>query len=624
MNDHPRTFADFGIVVPEGRTGEVSAICPQCAASRKPEHRHLRPLSVNMDKKAWKCNHCGWTGGLISKTDESTLKYRFMVDTSRHAIVAEDSKEAEWFAKRGITYPTVLKNQIRATKTTVYEKQTGLFKEKNTIVFEFCRHGLLVNRKYRDGRKNFKLEKDCDLILWGLDHALEVGASSSLIITEGEIDKMSYNEAGLWNVVSVPNGATITPAEKEYFDIHHELPESVKALNLDYLDKEIDLLLANYADFIISTDNDAAGYKLKRELIRRFGTDRCRIVDWKLFPGCKDANDILQNLGKTEVLRSFETAAYITPDWIVTARETWSDLADEFDHGKEKGLSTGYPNVDPHFKWRLGDTIGFNGYPSHGKTVLAFNMIAVSCLLHGWKWGIYSPENMPAKRIIDSFAQIIVGNTSDIAEAQRMTKSEFYNVVNDFLNTHIYIIKGRFTPKELREKQRHMVTIYGIHGFLKDPWNSLRHTIKAGQTLDTYLEDELSEEVAFALENSVVNVINVHPPTPKDGSERSVPSPFQITGGKIWYAKLQAIICTHRPTKYSNGTEADIHVQKIKEQDLVGVPTAADKPIKMHFNRRTKRFLIDGVSLTGADIRLSPITKLYENYLKLKNQEFTF
>ena len=69
---------------------------------------------------------------------------------------------------------------------------------------------------------------------------------------EGEIDALSLYEAGVYSVVSVPNGASKGNQKMEYLDNCWELFE----------DKE---------KIVLFTDNDEAGYSLRDELGRRFG-----------------------------------------------------------------------------------------------------------------------------------------------------------------------------------------------------------------------------------------------------------------------------------------------------------------------------------------------------------------
>ena len=42
-------------------------------------------------------------------------------------------------------------------------------RERNTIQFNYYKDNDLINIKYRDGDKNFKLVKDAERILYGLD-----------------------------------------------------------------------------------------------------------------------------------------------------------------------------------------------------------------------------------------------------------------------------------------------------------------------------------------------------------------------------------------------------------------------------------------------------------------------
>jgi 5S rRNA maturation endonuclease (ribonuclease M5) len=71
-------------------------------------------------------------------------------------------------------------------------------------------------------------------------------------------------------VVSVPNGA---------------------GASLDFLENCIDDF-ATVERIILATDQDAPGIKLRTELARRFGIERCCRVD---FDDCKDANEFHQN-----------------------------------------------------------------------------------------------------------------------------------------------------------------------------------------------------------------------------------------------------------------------------------------------------------------------------------------
>jgi len=620
MGKFINSFSDFGITLTgkANSQGNEHTTCPQCSPSRKKSK--IGVLGVHADKGVWRCNHCGWAGHLMTQEEAEQYKYKFINDKVVLQTPTEDSKLQKYWTDRGISHEVVYKNNVKTAKTSMRDKSTGQFSDKTVMVFEYRRYGSLINRKYRDREKNFKLESGADLVFWGLDHVLSHSPdSTSLIITEGEPDKMSFNQAGHWNAVSVPNGTSITPEEKAYFDEHGKLPEEIKQINLSYLDKEIEFIISKYKTFYIATDSDAAGFKLRLELIRRLGKNDCKVIDFAKV-GCKDANEVLMKKGVETLNNLLKFAKYMQPDFVITAKSTWGQLEQEYDNGKEKGALTGFKSLEKHMRWRMGDVVGINGYPSHGKTVCALNLMMLASLLYDWKWGIYSPENMPAKRLYDTLAEILVGNSSDRSQKSRMSKTQYYDAINDFIDSHFYVVDSEkiYTPQELRDIQDTMIKLYGIHGFLKDPWNSLKHRLSRSQTLDTYLEEELSQENLFAISRQVVTIINVHPPTPKDKREDNPPSPFEITGGKIWYAKLPLLTCVHRPNKGVNGVITHFHVQKVKFQDLVGIPT--DEPIQFNFDRSAKR-------LREKDAKgklVSPIQEQYDKLLIENNTEINF
>ncbi|RVX00521.1 Primase-like protein [Vitis vinifera] len=74
-------------------------------------------------------------------------------------------------------------------------------------------NGVLVSCKYRDVNKNFWQEKDTEKIFYGVD---DIKEASDIIIVEGEIDKLSMEEARFYNCVSVPDGAPPSVSTKVF------------------------------------------------------------------------------------------------------------------------------------------------------------------------------------------------------------------------------------------------------------------------------------------------------------------------------------------------------------------------------------------------------------------------
>jgi twinkle protein len=199
-----KTWQDFGLDFPESFTGEISSTCPKCSDERK--NSGALCLSANGDKLVWICHHCTWHGSLndgeYKKADplkwkETTYYVPGYIDLGVGQSIYD------YFKTRGISEETVRKNKIGYGM--VYMPQ--LKAQASALMFPFYRDGKCVNIKYRTFDKQFRLETNAERIFYGMDDV----TVDTAIIVEGEIDKLSIQEAGHENCVSVPDGA---PSEK--------------------------------------------------------------------------------------------------------------------------------------------------------------------------------------------------------------------------------------------------------------------------------------------------------------------------------------------------------------------------------------------------------------------------
>ena len=94
-----------------------------------------------------------------------------------------------------------------------YIPQVG--KKRRAVNFNYYRENELVNVKYRDSEKNFKMVSGAELIFYGLDN---IKTMDKIYIVEGEMDALSLHEAGIYSVCSVPNGASKGNQRLEYLD----------------------------------------------------------------------------------------------------------------------------------------------------------------------------------------------------------------------------------------------------------------------------------------------------------------------------------------------------------------------------------------------------------------------
>jgi twinkle protein len=219
-------------------------------------------------------------------------------------VVKMNKKVVQWFETRGISPQTLL--DLSVSEGSEYMPQTG--KHENTIQFNYYMGDQLINVKYRDGRKNFKLYKGAEKVFYNIN---SIVGYDSCIITEGEMDVLAMHEAGIKNVVSVPNGATLN------------------SNNLDYLDNCIDYL-EDKTKIILAVDTDEAGQALRQEFIRRLGAEVCYLVD---FEDCKDANEYLLKHGKEQLREVIKRSSQVPLEGVSTLYDIEDELKDFVNNG---------------------------------------------------------------------------------------------------------------------------------------------------------------------------------------------------------------------------------------------------------------------------------------------------
>ena len=134
---------------------------------------------------------------------------------------------------------------MKVTQGPEFMPQTG--KKESVIKFNYYMGDQLINVKYRDGRKNFKLYKGAEKVFYNIN---SIVGHPDCIIVEGEMDALSLYEVGITNVVSVPNGATLNTN------------------NLDYLDNCIDYF-EDKEKIIIAVDTDEAGLASSKRISKK-------------------------------------------------------------------------------------------------------------------------------------------------------------------------------------------------------------------------------------------------------------------------------------------------------------------------------------------------------------------
>lgn len=557
-----KSFSDFGIDVPTHAAGQTATTCPQCSSQRR--KKSVKCLSVNADEGVWNCHHCGWSGSLkqgVYRSDD--LHWRKPVYKKPFPLPAVSlaEKVVAWFAKRGIIRDVLSRNKI--TSSQVYMPQVEDF--VNAIAFPYFRQGELINVKYRDAEKNFRLEVGAERLFYGLDDIDE----DQTIIVEGELDKLSLEVAGFKNCISVPDGA---PCVKS----------SNYSSKFEFLKNDEDVI-QSVKTWVIAVDSDEAGQRLDFELSRRLGRENCKRVSWP--KDCKDANEVLVKLGSDALADCIKAAEFYPIKGAFEVNDLSSKVYNLFEKGWEKGVSTGWWSLDGLYTVRPGEFTVVTGIPGSGKSNWVDCLSINLAKNHGWAFAVFSPENQPledhAARLIEKYAHVpfFDGPTRRMSE-QDLTSSMQW--MNDKIFWLLHEDDTEWTIDNILESAKELVYRKGVNGLIIDPWNEVEHPNYNGMSETQYISSVLKHVRQFARHHAVHVWVIAHPQKlykDKDGNY-PVPTPYDISGSAHWRNKADNCITIWRNYDQAKKHEVDVHVQKIRFRQIgqVGIAELIYEP----------------------------------------------
>ena len=185
--------------------GKTQGICPICSSDRQPKNRTAKCSSYDWERGLGTCHNCNTTFQLHTYQRKGASEKVYTRPTNG-VIPKTSTKVEEWFKERGISKQTL--TDLKVGEGKEFMPQTS--SKENTIQFNYYMGDQLINVKYRDGRKNFKLYKGAEKVFYNID---SVVGYDWCIITEGEIDVLALHEAGIKNCISVPNLSLIHISE---------------------------------------------------------------------------------------------------------------------------------------------------------------------------------------------------------------------------------------------------------------------------------------------------------------------------------------------------------------------------------------------------------------------------
>lgn len=559
------------------KTGnEYTGLCPF--------HTEKTPsFKVSPGKEIYKCFGCGKSGDAISfLMEHEKLSYTDSIKwlAKKYSVEVEETnkqfkkplprlekvnkKVIEYFETRGISNNTLLRFKITESK----EFMQQLKQDAQVICFNYFKNSELINIKFRGPNKSFKLEKDAELIFYNLD---SIQDEKEVVIVEGEIDCLSMHESGIYNSVSVPNGAVAKGTQ-----------------NLQYLDNCWQYFEGKLK-IILATDNDEPGKLLKEELARRLGKERCFVVNYP--EDCKDANDVLIKFGKDAVKQLIQNASEYPLEGIVSINdEMIEEVLELYDNGYPKGAKLNIPGFDDLLTLAEGQLTVVTGIPNSGKSEFVDLMMIKASKHHNWIWGICSFE-VPVKVHITKLAEKIIGKAFGFRKNifSRMTRQEFEAALV-FIDKYFYFINVNeidITIEGILKKAIELVKRKGINGLLIDPWNWIEQNLpNKGMSETQYTNVVLSQILVFLKRYNVHGILVAHPTKlykDKNTKKYEVPSLYTISGSAHFYNKSHNGISVYR---HFDTNIVDVYVLKIKDYWLGKLGFTS-----FNFNTDTRQYL---------------------------------
>ena len=521
-----------------------------------PFHNEKTP-SFKVNKSIYKCFGCGKSGDAISFLQEfNNINYieAIKLIASKYSIpIEEEIKKYErplprpqqpadpiiqYFVKRNISAGTVRHFNI----TEAIEWMPKAQKEIPVICFNYYRNQELINIKYRGKDKDFKLNKNSELIFYNID---SIENENEVVIVEGEIDAMSLHESGIRNVISVPNGAGTGQQQLKYIDNCWQAFEGKDKI-------------------IIATDNDEPGNNVRDEIARRLGLDRCYKIQYP--PDCKDMNDVLIKYNKQGVQQIISEARRWPVEGVLTMDELFPIVEEYYNNGYPKGCAAGIGEFDEYLNFSGGQVTVVTGVPGSGKSEFIDWVCTSLARNHNWKFTILSFEN-PAAIHVTKLMEKFIGLSFNFRKnpQHRMNRDEFEEGIRltDRYFSFIDITQTDVTIEGILSKCRELVLRTGIKGIIIDPWNYIEHKIPAGYTETQYISEALSLIKDFAIRNDVHVFVIAHPKKMQKDQKGNhlIPTMYDISGSAHFFNKADNGISVHRD--YEKNL-VDIHIQKVR------------------------------------------------------------
>lgn len=317
---------------------------------------------------------------------------------------------------------------------------------------------------------------------------------------------------------------------------------------------------------VVAFDNITETDEMRNEVIRRVGAAKC----WNVKFYADTCRDTLEKHGPDFICQDVNEASPQPIKGLYEVQDFMDEVIAYYEGRMAAGVRTGWENVDKLYTVYPGQFTVVTGIPNSGKSTWLDALCCNLADLHGWRMGVFSPENPRALHTI-KLSQKKVKQPIDPKHKDRMTAEALAAGATWVSSYFKFIFSSSMddppTLDWVLDRASDAVLRWGIKGLIIDPWNRIVKKYDSNQTENAYVETALAKILRFA-QNHDVHVWLVAHPTKQDADKKTgkfgVPSLYSISGGANFPNMMDNGIVIYRPTGADSEHTTEVWVRKIR------------------------------------------------------------
>jgi twinkle protein len=480
-----------------------------------------------------------------------------------HLKILEDRTISdEWAIRLGVYTGRLV--STGSERKEVVEDQGG-----NILCFPYYKNGNLVGTKYRTKDKRmWQSEGGCNVFYNHDAIARSINENAPLVITEGEFDCLAVLTSGYHWAVSIPSGSL---PGKDSNGSRIKVPDGTQDIIPDE-DRKFSFLwgddfesLLRVKRIVLALDNDDNGLRMRDEMARRLGKERCYFIDWgnPVNQGPKDFNDVLGKYGPEAVLDLIDAAKPYPVNGVYKPSEIPAGPPID-------PISTGFKSLDDNLKIFAPSFMVVTGRAGHGKSAWTTQMVTYLARNNGWKTAIASFE-MAHDYVLRTISCVYHDKAHFVFKNNERMKARS----DQFIEDHFVFITPNPDSEAIHDiewlldKARVAVVRHGIKVLLIDPWNEIEHQHNYKESTTEYTNRAIMLLKRFARDYGVLVIVVAHPTksgASKDASEMSL---YDISDSAAFQNKADFGVVVSRKSP-AEAMLSEIFVTKVRYQPDTG------------------------------------------------------